>query len=196
SVNNDFTFSDTSYGILRRLLFVPFDVRFHENPSDNSCRIKGRRYQDTNLLNDLRKEMNGIFNVAYEGLKRLLANDYVYTLSDRSSEEVERYIRYSNPISAFLDEEIDMGVYLETSKSDINKVFASWQIKNAGEYKSITASAAAGLVEARLKELGKHVLEKKVNGSRVLEGVGLKAKQDIHMVSGCENKGQNVPAVI
>ena len=171
SVNNDFTFTDMSHGILRRLMFIPFNVRFYERPLDEDKLVEGRPYQDPGLEKVLLNEISGIFNLAYEGLKRLLANDYIYTSSQVCDAELDRYINYLNPITAFIKEELVIDTEEQIKRTDINEIFDQWQKDNAGDYKRITSNRAASKVKDWLEEENHHVRDKKVRGVRHLEGI-------------------------
>lgn len=84
---------DTSEGMLRRLLIVPFDYDLNKYPEKVNPHIK----------DDLEKELSGIFNLALEGYKRLLKNK-AFTKSKAVEEMVGAIHKNSDIVKAFLDD--------------------------------------------------------------------------------------------
>lgn len=66
ATNNDILPNDKSGGFSRRLLVVKFRNHFSDTPNSN------QKQKDINLIEDLVKELSGIFNWCHEGYKRLL----------------------------------------------------------------------------------------------------------------------------
>lgn len=84
--------SDDSLGFERRLLILPFDRIFlpHE--------------QDKELPKKLSNELEGILNWSLEGLRRLIANNYTFTISRPMQDAKELYVGVGNPIEKFVKE--------------------------------------------------------------------------------------------
>ena len=195
SVNNDFYFTDSSHSILRRLLFIPFNVCFYEKPENPEEMRPDVMYQDNQLQQCLLGELSGIFNIAFKALQELKDNDYVYTSSKACKKELERYIRYANPIMSFMEDELDIGADYEIDKPELNRLFDRWQKSHGGEYKSISSTKAARLVEKALKKSGDHVLEKKVSGQYVLEGIRARKKEIVNDSSDIPPTGKKLSSI-
>ncbi|GHU51799.1 hypothetical protein AGMMS49975_06360 [Clostridia bacterium] len=58
--------------------------------------------RDPNLREKLAVECDGIFMWALEGLKRLMANSYLFSETDRTKAEIQRYRAESNSALLFL----------------------------------------------------------------------------------------------
>src|SRR5690554_8059676 len=77
----------------RRFLIIPFDVTIPEEEQDKELAQK-----------IIRQELSGVFNWVLEGLKRLLRQKQ-FTHSDAVDETLENYIKVSNSVILFLEEE-------------------------------------------------------------------------------------------
>ena len=86
--------NDTSMGFERRLLILPFLQTF---TSDK---------QDKNLPKKLSSEISGILNWAIIGLKRLIEQNYQFTVSESMKRAKEQYLGVANPVERFVDETI------------------------------------------------------------------------------------------
>ncbi len=94
TASNEFMKSrDTTYGFLRRILFVKF-TRTFEGKS-----------KDKNLESKLKTELSGIFNWAYEGYKRL-RDQLEFTETEEQTEIMEEFMKVMNPVAAFIQEEL------------------------------------------------------------------------------------------
>lgn len=71
--------SDRSDGLYRRMLLIPFNAKFTEQNKDPQIREK------------LLKELPGIFNLAIEGYKRLVANNYNFTRAESLEKAMSEY---------------------------------------------------------------------------------------------------------
>ncbi len=91
STNQLPNFTDKSNGIWRRMLFVPFDKCV---PIDE---------QNPELVEELSKELPGIFNWAYDGLRKLTAEGR-FIEPARCKEAIGEYRRDTNPARVFLEE--------------------------------------------------------------------------------------------
>jgi putative DNA primase/helicase len=79
---------DKSYGFERRLIVIPFEMRFvdHEPRSKKEAKI------DRNLADTIiQEELAGIFAFAIQGLKRLKENNFVFTKSVKAEKALEKY---------------------------------------------------------------------------------------------------------
>ncbi len=85
-------YGDRSDGFYRKLIIIRFD---------KSVPVPKR---DANLREKLAAECDGILMWAIEGLKRLISNGYVFSETDRTRAELQRYKIDSNSTLSFVDE--------------------------------------------------------------------------------------------
>ena len=90
-------YGDKSEGFFRRLIIIPFNQTIPEEQ------------RDPNLINKLKDETNGIFLFALQGLKRLIANNYKFTISQANIDELNKYRTESSSVLSFIEDccEID-----------------------------------------------------------------------------------------
>ena len=93
SANDFIPTKDRTHGFYRRFDIVRFD------------RIFGPEEQKPDLLQDLKKEIPGIFNWGLEGLERLSEQDWKMTRSRFMESCHEEFRRATNPLQIFLEEE-------------------------------------------------------------------------------------------
>ena len=84
---------DRSLGFFRRQIILTTKDR----PPD--------RVDDPFLSEKLAEEREGIFLWAFEGLQRLIANEYRFTISDRSQDNLKQSIEEGNNVLLFLKSE-------------------------------------------------------------------------------------------
>ncbi len=84
---------DPTDGFLRRMLFIDFP-----------CKFEGEK-ADINLEGKLKEELAGIFNWIYEGYKRLKKQQH-FTETPEQVEMLGEFEKISDPIRAFIDEEL------------------------------------------------------------------------------------------
>ena len=77
----------------RRFLIIPFEVTIPEEKQDKQLSQK-----------IIKKELSGVFNWVLEGLKRLLKQKQ-FTQSDAVDNILKRYMKESNSVALFLEEE-------------------------------------------------------------------------------------------
>ena len=107
---------DRSDGFYRRQLLIATKPK----PKD--------RVDDPGIADKLKQELPGIFLWALEGLKRLIANDYHFTESDRAKEYREQMKRTQNNVLEFLDSEgyIRFRADCETSSKQLYEIYRLW----------------------------------------------------------------------
>ena len=82
--------SDKSYGFFRRPIFIPFNVRF--GTAEQVKTGEADKVGVPGIVEDIiSNEMDIVFMWAYEGLKRLKANNWKVTQSEASIQEMEEY---------------------------------------------------------------------------------------------------------
>ena len=112
---------DQSDGFFRRQIVLTTK----DSPAD--------RKDDPFLVEKLMSEMEGIFLWCLEGLHRLLANNYQFTISGQAIENVETVKRSSNNVIEFLQSEgyIRFKADYEVSSKDLYAVYKLWCDDNA-----------------------------------------------------------------
>jgi putative DNA primase/helicase len=85
-------YGDRSDGFYRRLIIIRFDKSV---PADK---------RDPNLRERLAVERDGILRWSLEGLKRLMANSYQFSETERTRAELQRYKVESNSALSFVEE--------------------------------------------------------------------------------------------
>jgi len=85
-------YTDRSDGFYRRLIIIRFDKSVPRNK------------RDPNLREKIAVERDGIFMWALSGLKRLMENSYLFTETERTAAEIQRYKVESNSALMFLEE--------------------------------------------------------------------------------------------
>lgn len=112
---------DRSLGFFRRQIILTTKDR----PPD--------RVDDPFLSEKLAEEREGIFLWAFEGLQRLIANDYRFTVSDRSQENLKQSIEEGNNVLLFLKSEgyIAFEDNADTSSAKLYELYSLWCEDNA-----------------------------------------------------------------
>jgi putative DNA primase/helicase len=113
------TIRDSSDGIWRRMIYVPFDVQFPE----------GKQNKDLAKQLQQPKELAGIFNWMLEGIESLEAMGG-FVLPRRCVDGLALYKKESNPTGLFISEHLEAGdpgnsdQYIITS--EIYKIYQNW----------------------------------------------------------------------
>ena len=112
---------DRSYGFYRRQLIL----KTKDRPDS--------REDDPYLSEKLLKELNGIFLWALEGLRRLMANGYNFTVSERAKRNLDESIYESNTVNGFLESEgyIKIEAGFSCSTKELYEVYLNWCEDNA-----------------------------------------------------------------
>ncbi len=100
-------YGDRSDGFYRKLIIIRFD---------KSVPVPKR---DANLREKLVAECDGILMWAIEGLKRLISNGYVFSETDKTRLELQRYKIDSNSVLSFVDEYCEIKPDSETSREEM-----------------------------------------------------------------------------
>lgn len=85
-------FDDGSGAIFRRLLIIPFNQTVPEEKKDRQ------------LLSKLQDEADGILMFAIYGLRRLIANDFVFSETDVNRNEIDKYRNAINSSRSFVQD--------------------------------------------------------------------------------------------
>lgn len=91
------------------------------------------RKDDPFLVEKMCGELDGIFLWCLEGLQRLIANDYQFTVSEKSNENVETVKRSNNNIIDFLQSTgyIRFKADMEASSKELYEAYKMWCEDNA-----------------------------------------------------------------
>jgi putative DNA primase/helicase len=96
STNKFPKFGGLDYAMKRRIIVIPFHAKF-----------EGKN-KDANLQAKLQKEKAGIIWYALQGAKRLISNEYMYTIGETSERGMQFFEEESSPIARFVAEEFDL----------------------------------------------------------------------------------------
>jgi putative DNA primase/helicase len=112
---------DRSLGFFRRQIILTTKDR----PPD--------RVDDPFLSEKLAEEREGIFLWAFEGLQRLIANNYRFTVSERSQENLKQSIEEGNNVLMFLQSEgyISFADGADTASAKLYELYSLWCEDNA-----------------------------------------------------------------
>jgi phage/plasmid-associated DNA primase len=128
------------------LIVVPFDKKFVVNPTSP---LEGKKI--VGLTEHLLTELNGIFNFAMEGYKRLKKQNFEFTESAKVSEILEEYKLEINPYLDFVRDCIepahDLKNMIDTKR--LRDVFVFWCI-DANRKKMAEVTNRTFLRELRL----------------------------------------------
>lgn len=91
--------SDRNFALRRRLVIVPFERTFVDQPDPSNPK---QAQKDPHLLPILLAEKSGIVNWAIEGLQRLQQNNYCFTKSDISYKALNEFMLDCGPFLAFV----------------------------------------------------------------------------------------------
>ena len=133
---------DRSLGFFRRQIILTTKDR----PSD--------RVDDPFLSEKLAEERDGIFLWAFEGLQRLIANDYRFTVSDRSQENLKQSIEEGNNVLMFLQSEgyISFTDGADTASAKLYELYSLWCEDNA--FPALTKTGFSRLLGVLAKDYG------------------------------------------
>ena len=110
--------SDVTYGFFRKILILPF--RNTVTPDK----------MNVNLEQELEAELSGIFNWAYEGYKRLVANNYNFTPCKVIDDCMREYAERENHTAVFFHNTYSYSEGNRIKKSDIYKDYQEWASNN------------------------------------------------------------------
>lgn len=107
-------YGDKSDGFYRRLIIIRFTHAVAEAK------------RDPDLLDKLRNESDGIFLWALEGLKRLMNNNFKFSITETNIQELQRYKEDSNSVLAFVTEWCELDASAETPRSEIYNQYKAY----------------------------------------------------------------------
>ena len=107
-------YGDKSEGFYRRLIIIRFN---HTVP-------KGKR--DPELLQKFRKEADGIFMFALEGLRRLMNNGYIFSETQVNVDELQQYREESDSVLSFIKEDCELGAEYEVGSTELYNMYKAY----------------------------------------------------------------------
>ena len=147
------------------------------------------RVDDPDLAEKMKAEVEGIFLWAFEGLKRLAANNFKFTESARTRENRETVKRDNNNVYDFLESEgyIRLKADASISSKDCYEIYRMWCEEN-----SLTALKPRSFSDALVAASGKYNLEHCNNvtnsaGRRVWGFMGIEAIVRPHINEFCSD---------
>ncbi|WP_082020848.1 phage/plasmid primase, P4 family [Candidatus Soleaferrea massiliensis] len=111
-------YGDRSEGFYRRLIIIRFE---------NTVPPEKR---DPNLLDKLAVERDGIFMWALTGLKRLMANSYIFSETDATRAELQRYKVESNSVLSFVEDCCELDENAESIREELFQQYREYCNKN------------------------------------------------------------------
>lgn len=158
--NNLPTFSDASHALIRRLIIVPFNRQFSVQE------------QNKHLTEELLVELSGIFNWALEGLKRLIANGYVFTERKNSEKLLQTYQDNINPVEKFCKECIIQSEDSRIMRKDLIEAYGKWLDDNAiADHGTKSPQKFWKIFYATIKKFQWSISETSVRGMKRIYGI-------------------------
>ncbi|MDL2317711.1 phage/plasmid primase, P4 family [Eubacteriales bacterium OttesenSCG-928-A19] len=111
-------YGDRSEGFFRRLIIIPVE------------RIIPAEKRDSSLLDKMALECDGILMWALDGLRRLMANNYVFSETALTNHELQRYRVESNSALSFADECCQLLPDVECSREEMFLAYREYCTKN------------------------------------------------------------------
>jgi P4 family phage/plasmid primase-like protien len=159
--------SDTSTGMRRRLMIVPFDLDLESTP----------HLVDVKILDKLKDELSGIFNLAIEGYRRL---DDIgrFTKSIAVEDAISEAMDF-NPFELWLEENISLSDDLEAHEKcrDVYENYTEY-VKGLAEGRLVYSFKKFGM-ELKKKQVKSSVLMKGTSSIRIYKGISFNKNIDV-----------------
>jgi putative DNA primase/helicase len=159
--------SDTSTGMRRRLMIVPFDLDLESTP----------HLVDVKILDKLKDELSGIFNLAIEGYRRL---DDIgrFTKSIAVEDAISEAMDF-NPFELWLEENISLNDDLEAHEKcrDVYENYTEY-VKGLAEGRLVYSFKKFGM-ELKKKQVKSSVLMKGTSSIRIYKGISFNKNIDV-----------------
>lgn len=154
---------DTSNGMYRRVLIVPFKKRFSREQGNLDLQIGTK----------MRAELPGIFNAFLEGYKRL-EKEGTFTKSSVGEDlELKAYQSLTDPVQYWLEECVTIGETGESTLQNLYKSYAAFCLTNGYERKTLPSNVFGKRLRALIKDYDARFSNTKRDGKtvRILKGV-------------------------
>lgn len=117
--------NDKSYGFFRRPIFIPFNVRFGTEEQVKTG--EADKIGVPGIVEDIiSNELDIVFMWAYEGLKRLKANNWKVTQSEASIQEMEEYKEEADSAYAFYKEKLTRSPGTNIRAKELYSRYEEW----------------------------------------------------------------------
>lgn len=161
SANDLVDFGDQSVGLRRRIKAIPFKRKF------------SLEEQNTNLINELHRELSGILNWAIEGLIHLSKIDYKIGQSQSMKNLTDVLLNIRTTEDQFMKTHVEIKLDQKLKKADVYDAYRQFALDD-GKVPVISKEFWAELEAFILKQYGTHIDYSKSNGNRFVNGIGLK----------------------
>lgn len=161
AANDLVDFGDQSVGLRRRIKAIPFKRKF------------SLEEQNTNLINELYRELPGILNWAIEGLIRLSEIDYKIGQSKSMKQLTDILLNVRTTEDQFMKTRVEIKLDQKLKKADVYDAYRQFALDD-GKVPVISKEFWAELEAFILKQYGTHIDYSKSNGNRFVNGIGLK----------------------
>ena len=111
-----------SEAIRRRLMIVPFEVTFTDNPQEG----KKEKKKDPFIIDELKKELEGILMFALKGYLRLRMNNYQFSPCKKADAALQHYIEDIDCMRRFVDEMLSPDPHGKINKTKLRESFKEW----------------------------------------------------------------------
>lgn len=145
---------DTSPGMWRRMILLPFDASFNQ------------QQMDPRLLEKLYGELPGILNWALEGVRMWLKDGIKASIPDSIKSGISEYRHESDLLAMFLEECTSRGDFVYTD--ELYDVFRKWAERD-GDWKMTRNIMTKRLVEKGY-EKGRHCSKAMIKGIKLKSG--------------------------
>jgi len=162
--------ADTSEGFVDRLIILPFDKKYVPNPKND---MQGKL--DPNLKDKLLLELDGIFIFALEGLKRLIANDYIFSESKRATKLLRQFVASNNPFVDFIDTRLTIEDAVKIPRTQVYDDFKAWaKYQGFVSHSNMSARTFYSDLTAELSSRGIYLETPKIRGTIYFRGITLR----------------------
>ena len=90
---------------------------------ENAYKYSLQDIKDPNLLEKLRNEADGIFLFALEGLRRLIGNNYKFSVTERNNRELDQYREESDNVLSFVGECCELGEGFDYGSTELYNAY-------------------------------------------------------------------------
>ena len=119
-------YADRSDGFYRRLILIRFENTIPEDKKDNELKEK------------LAQEADGILAWSLIGLKRLMANGYRFSETDRTKAELRNYKSENSSVLSFVDECCELDSTAEILREELYNAYTEYCNTNGQKPVSLT----------------------------------------------------------
>jgi len=160
---------DTTHGFFRKIIIIPFN------------RVIDEDMKNPQLPNELKNELDGIFNFALSGLKKLRQNNYKFPTPEAVEKELSKYKSAINPLLEYLSDNIEVSANDRVLNKDLYQDYVAWAdgddlLKEGREF--------MGRFKLALDNAGVKYRGSKTNGNNCL--IGIKLKENINATDNGE----------